>query len=111
MRQMLIGGTQRMIVYDDTDPAEKVRVYDKGVDLDVQDRETRRRILVSYRTGDMYAPTFDRREALALVAQEFADAIAARRAPLTDAAAGVRVVAMLDAAEQSLRASGRRIAL
>jgi predicted dehydrogenase len=111
MRQMLIGGTQRMVVYDDTDPAEKVRVYDKGVDVDVQDRETRRRILVSYRTGDMYAPTFDRREALSLVVQEFADAIAGRRAPLTDAAAGVRVVAMLEAAERSLRAGGQRVAL
>ena len=111
MRQMLIGGAQRMIVYDDTDPAEKVRVYDKGVDVNVQDRETRRRILVSYRTGDMYAPTFDRREALSLVAQEFADAIAERRAPLTDAAAGLRVVSMLEAAERSLRADGRRIRL
>ena len=111
MRRMLIGGTQRMIVYDDTDQAEKVRVYDKGVDVDVQDRETRRRILVSYRTGDMYAPTYDRREALSLVAQEFAEAIAARRAPLTDAAAGVRVVAMLEAAERSLRQDGARTRL
>ena len=111
MRQMLIGGSQRMVVYDDTDPAEKVRVYDKGVDVDVQDRETRRQILVSYRTGDMYAPKFDRREALSLVAREFADAIASRRRPLTDAAAGIRVVSLLDAAERSLRAGGRRIAL
>jgi len=111
MRQMLIGGSHRMIVYDDTDPAEKVRVYDKGVDVDVKDRETRRQILVSYRTGDMYAPKFDRREALSLVAQEFAESIAGRRAPLTDAAAGIRVVSLLDAAERSLRAGGRRIAL
>jgi predicted dehydrogenase len=111
MRQMLIGGSQRMVVYDDTDPAEKVRVYDKGVDVDVQDRETRRQILVSYRTGDMYAPKFDRREALSLVAREFADAIASRRRPLTDAAAGIRVVSLLAAAERSLRAGGRRIAL
>ena len=87
IRQMLLGGRQRMLVYDDIDPSEKVRVYDKGVDFDAtRDDETRRQILVSYRTGDMYAPKLDRREALALVAQEFAAAIAERRAPLTDAA-------------------------
>jgi predicted dehydrogenase len=111
IRQMLLGGRQRMLVYDDTHPSEKVRVYDKGVDVDVKDGETRRQILVSYRTGDMHAPTFDRREALALVAREFADSISERRAPLTDGAAGVRVVALLEAAERSLRARGQRIAL
>jgi predicted dehydrogenase len=113
IRQMLLGGRQRMLVYDDTDPSEKVRVYDKGVDFDadfrVDDDQTRRQILVSYRTGDMHAPKLDRREALSLVAQEFADAIAGRRAPLTDAAAGVRVVRLLEAADQSLRSQGRRI--
>ncbi len=111
VRQMLLGGSQRMVVYDDTDPAEKVRVYDKGVDVDAADRETRRQLLVSYRTGDMYAPTFDRREALSLVAQEFANAIAARRAPLTGASAGIRVVGLLEAAARSLREDGRRIPL
>src|SRR5919197_274374 len=80
IRQMLLGGRQRPLVYDDTDPSEKVRVYDRGVEVDtaVNDGEVRRQLLVSYRTGDMYAPTFDRREALALVTREFADAIAAR---------------------------------
>jgi predicted dehydrogenase len=111
IRQMLLGGSQRMLVYDDTDPSEKVRVYDKGVDVDVKDGETRRQILISYRTGDMYAPTFDRREALALVAREFADSIVEKRAPLTDAAAGVRVVSLLEAASQSLKAQGKRVAL
>jgi len=111
IRQMLLGGSQRMVVYDDTDPAEKVRVYDKGVDVDHADRETRRQVLVSYRTGDMYAPTYDRREALSLVAREFGEAIAEHRAPLTDAAAGIRVVALLEAAARSLREGGARIAL
>jgi predicted dehydrogenase len=111
IRQMLLGGCQRMLVYDDLDPSEKVRVYDRGVDVDVKDGETRRQLLVSYRTGDMYAPTFDRQEALALVAREFADSIVQQRAPLTGAAAGIRVVALLDAAERSLAAQGRRIRL
>jgi predicted dehydrogenase len=111
IRQMLIGGTQRMLVFDDMEPSEKVRVYDKGVDFAVQDEQARRQILVSYRTGDMYSPKLDRREALSLVTQEFIDAIEQRRAPLTDAASGARVVALLEAAERSLRAEGRRIAL
>ncbi len=109
IRQMLFGGRQRMLVYDDIDPSEKVRVYDKGVNLDVVDDQTRRQILVSYRTGDMHAPKLDRREALALVAKEFADAIAERRTPLTGAAAGIRVVSLLEAAERSLRSQGSRI--
>jgi predicted dehydrogenase len=111
IRQMLLGGRQRMLVYDDTHPSEKIRVYDKGVDVDVEDGETRRQILVSYRTGDMHAPTFDRREPLGLVAREFADAINERRAPATDGAAGVRVVALLEAAQRSLRGGGQRIVL
>jgi predicted dehydrogenase len=111
IRQMLLGGRQRMVVYDDTHPSDKVRVYDKGVDVDVKDGETRRQILISYRTGEMRAPTFDRREALSLVAREFGDAIAERRAPLTDAAAGIRVVSLLDAANASLRAQGKRVTL
>jgi len=109
IRRMLLGGQQRMLVYDDTDPSEKVRVYDKGVDFDVTDDEERRRILISYRTGDMYAPKLDRQEALALVAREFADSITEHRAPLTDAASGIRVVGLLEAAERSLRSDGRRI--
>lgn len=111
IRQMLLGGRQRMLVYDDTDPDEKVRVYDKGVDLDVKDDQVRRQVLVSYRTGDMHAPKLDRREALSLVAQEFADAITAKRAPLTGAAAGIRVVSLLEAAERSLRSQGARVRL
>jgi predicted dehydrogenase len=111
IRQMLIGGRQRMLVYDDMDPREKVRVYDKGVDFSVQDYEARRQILVSYRTGDMYAPKHDRREALSLVAAEFAAAIAERREPTTGAAAGIRVVSMLEAAEKSLHNEGRRMSI
>ncbi len=111
IRHMLIGGSQRMLVYNDMEPSEKVLVYDKGVDFDVPDEQTRRQILVSYRTGDMQAPKLERGEALAFAAREFADAIAARRRPLTDAASGTRVVRLLEAAEASLRSEGRRIRL
>src|SRR6185436_14995918 len=98
IRHMLIGGSQRMLVYNDMEPSEKVRVYDKGVDfnVDVKDDQARRQILISYRTGDMNAPKLDRTEALTSVVKEFADAIANRRKPLTGAAAGVHVVSLLE---------------
>ena len=113
IRHMLLGGSQRMLVFNDMEPSEKVLVYDKGVEvnLDVQDDRARRQILVSYRTGDMYAPKLDRTEALASVVREFAAAVAERRDPTTGAAAGVRVVSLLEAAAQSLRSEGRRIRL
>jgi len=113
IRHMLLGGTQRMLVFNDMEPSEKVLIYDKGIDLNlhVQDDHARQQILVSYRTGDMYAPRLDRTEALAGVVGEFARAIAGRRAPLTDAASGVRVVSLLEAAERSLRSEGRRMSL
>jgi predicted dehydrogenase len=113
IRHMLLGGSQRMLVFNDMEPSEKVLVYDKGVDLNLtaQDDQTRRQILVSYRTGDMYSPKLDRTEALAGVVNEFADAIAKKRTPLTDGASGIRVVSLLEAAEQSLRSEGRRVRL
>jgi predicted dehydrogenase len=111
IRQMLIGGLQKMLTYDDMEPSEKVRVYDKGVDFDPGDDEKRRQLLVSYRAGDMYAPQLDRREALHGVTGEFCQAIQEHREPLTGATAGTRVVRVLEAAERSLRNEGRRIQL
>jgi len=113
IRHMLIGGSQRMLVFNDMEPSEKVLVYDKGVDLNLnaQDDQARRKILISYRTGDMHAPRLDRTEALAGVVQEFAEAITQKRPPLTGGASGIRVVSLLEAAEQSLRSEGRRIRL
>jgi predicted dehydrogenase len=108
IRRMLLGGTRKMLTFDDLEPSEKVRVYDQGVDFGFGDDESRRQILVSYRTGDVYAPRLDRQEALAGVIDEFAASIRDRREPLTGASAGVRVVRLLEAAEQSLR-QGRRV--
>jgi predicted dehydrogenase len=108
---MLIGGSQRMLVYDELDPSEKVRVYDKGVDFDVPDEQMRQQILVSYRTGDVHAPKLDRREALSQVVAEFVSAIDGKRPPLTDGASGVRVVTLLEAADRSLQSEGQRIRL
>ena len=110
VRKTLIGGSKKMIVYDDTEPSEKVKVYDKGVDVST-DVEKVHRTMVQYRTGDMHAPKIDDTEALFAVAKEFADAIREKRAPLTDAQSGRRVVAVLEAANKSLASEGRLVKL
>lgn len=111
MRRMLIGGSQSMIVYDDLSPIEKVRVYDKSVTLKVENHEARWQTNVSYHNGLMCIPKLDCSEPLGNLTREFADAIEQRRETLTDGAAGVRVVTLLDAAERSLRTEGQRIRL
>ena len=108
IRHTLIAGSTRMILYDDIEPTEKVRVYDKGVTANrVGDREADYQTLVSYRTGDVWAPKLDTTEALRYVVAEFLDAIRERRRPLTDGYAGLRVVRLLEAAQQSIKNSGQ----
>ena len=110
VRTMLIGGTKRMIVYDDMEPSEKIKIYDKGVEL-ITDEEAVRKILVEYRVGDMTAPKIDGTEALKLMTREFLDAIQENRKPLTDGQAGYRVVRVLEAANRSLASNGTTVTL
>ena len=114
IRRALLGGSKKMVVYDDIEPTEKVRVYDKGVmvtrrDGDI-DPEAAYTTLVSYRTGDVWVPKLDNTEALRHVSQEFIDAIEEKRAPLTDGYAGLRVVRLLEAAQQSIK-TGQAVTL
>ncbi|HEV2802850.1 MAG TPA: Gfo/Idh/MocA family oxidoreductase [Pyrinomonadaceae bacterium] len=115
IRRTLIAGSRKMIVYDDIEPTEKVRVYDKGVTTNRiesdSDKEAAYQTLVSYRTGDVWVPKLDSTEALTHVSAEFLDAITHRRAPLTDGAAGLRVVRLLEAAQESINQGGKLIEL
>ena len=112
IRRTLIAGTRKMILYDDIEPTEKVRVYDKGVTTNrVGDREADYQTLVSYRTGDVWAPKLDATEALHYVVAEFLDSVRTARRPLTDGAAGLRVVRLLEAAQRSIKNGGQRIPL
>jgi predicted dehydrogenase len=105
IRRTVIAGTHRMLVWDDLDPAHRLTVFDKGVDLSQPlDVEARTDILVSYRVGDMVAPALPEREALRGVVEEFASSVRERRAPLTDGASGLRVVRTLAAAGRSAQA-------
>jgi predicted dehydrogenase len=99
-----------MIIYDDTEPSEKVKVYDSGVEM-IEDKNAIYDLLVQYRTGDMLAPHLDSSEALKLISTEFYNAINDNRAPRTDGRAGLRVVQILEAANRSIRENGRVIEL
>ncbi|MEM2002647.1 MAG: Gfo/Idh/MocA family oxidoreductase [Candidatus Methanomethylicaceae archaeon] len=104
IRRALIGGSRKMIVYDHLDPDNQVKIYNKGVE--VATAEERYKALIQYRTGDMYAPKLDQTEPLELVCKHFVECIQTGKAPLTDGEAGLRVVRLLEAAQQSLERSG-----
>ena len=109
IRRTLIAGSRKMILYDDIEPTEKVRIYDKGITTNRvgADREADYQTLVSYRTGDVWAPKLDSTEALRHVVGEFLSSIRERRPPLTDGQAGLRVVRLLEAAQQSIKNGGQ----
>jgi predicted dehydrogenase len=106
VRRTLIGGAQQMVVYDDLEPSEKVKVYDRGVNT-AEGAEGVYRMLVGYRTGDMWAPHIDITEALRSEAAHFVECVRDGRRPLTDGEAGLRVVQILEAASRSLRQRGQ----
>jgi predicted dehydrogenase len=110
VRRTLLGGSKKMIVYDDMETSEKVRVYDKGITQN-HDPERRERLLTGYRNGDMLAPNLDTTEALRLMAREFVTSIAEKRAPLSDGHAGLRIVRLLEVAQESIEQKGRVVYL
>lgn len=114
VRRTLIGGSRQMIVYDDLESSEKVKIYDKGITL--SDHPTRRgerlhQMLVGYRTGDMLAPHLDVTEALRRELQEFTACVEHSTVPTADGEAGLRVVRILEAASRSLLQRGTMVEL
>jgi len=110
VRRTLVGGSKKMIVYDDMENSEKVKVYDKGI-VQSHDPQRRERMLTGYRNGDMLAPQLEASEALRRMAQEFVSSIMEKRAPLSDGHAGYRVVRLLEGAQRSIEENGRVIDL
>ncbi|MDH6238285.1 Gfo/Idh/MocA family oxidoreductase [Cryobacterium sp. CG_9.6] len=108
IRQMVIGGTERTLVWDDLNPQQRLSVYDRGVDLTQQsiDGADAAASLVSYRLGDTWSPALPEHEALGAMVSEFAASIREGRAPRTDGEAGLRVLAVLEAASRSLTDHG-----
>ncbi len=107
VRQILVGGSKKMITYDDLEPSEKVKVYDKGVSF-TDDPEKIQEMRVGYRTGDMWAPKLVATEALAVEGAHFVDCIVNNKVPKTDGQLGLRVVELIEATSQSMRRKVRR---
>jgi predicted dehydrogenase len=108
VRQILIGGSKKMITYDDMESSEKVKVYDKGVSF-TDDPEKIQEMRVGYRTGDMWAPKLDATEALRIEGDHFIDCIERGESPRTDGPLGVRVVELIEAATSSMRGRGEAV--
>jgi predicted dehydrogenase len=114
VRRTLVGGSRKMIVYDDLEPSEKIKVYDKGVVLSGEAAPSgnqRYRMLIDYRSGDMWAPRLDITEALTTEARNFISSIEAGQPTMTDGHAGLRVVRILEAAADSIAMRGRIVEL
>ncbi|HEX3819885.1 MAG TPA: Gfo/Idh/MocA family oxidoreductase [Candidatus Sulfotelmatobacter sp.] len=112
LRRTLIGANRKMIVYDDLEQSEKIKVYDKGITLNHhQTPEKLYQMLVGYRTGDMLAPQIDGTEALHREIEHFLNCIREQQEPVTGGSAGLRVVEILQAASQSMAQHGRPVEL
>lgn len=110
VRQMIFAGSRKSLIFNELNTTEPVKVYDRGIELG-QSAEERQRLLVSYRSGDVWSPQVEPGEALQGVVRHFAECIREGKTPMSDGRLGVRVVRQLDAATRSLRAGGGRVLL
>ena len=108
VRRTLLGGSRRMVVFDDLEGSEKIKVYDSGISVDASP-ENVYQMLVGYRTGDMWAPKLSVTEALAVEAAHFVDCVTRSARPKSDGDAGLRVVRLLEAASASMQNHGRPV--
>ncbi len=111
IRRALIGGTKKMIVYDDLEQSEKVKVYDKGVVIRSDDRDSLNRVCFDYRMGDMVAPKLEYREPLDAEAEHILVCVRTRTRPRADGEAGYRVTRILEAAQRSIQRGGVPVGL
>ena len=109
IRRTIICGRSKMLVWDDLESADKVKIYDKGIKVQYDERMQKEQLMVSYRSGDMYAPHVDGTEALSLMVKEFAACIRENRPSLTDGEAGLRVLRVLEASDQSINNGGTTV--
>ena len=115
IRTTLIGGEKRMLVWNDLEADEKLKIYDKGVAMNGNGHGNGKQglyeLLVSYRSGDMWAPRVEQTEALKVELSYFIDCVRTTQTPINDGVAGLRVVQLLEAADRSLKERGRTVTL
>ena len=109
IRRIMIGGKKKMLVFDDMENSEKIKIYNSGVEID--STESFYNTLIQYRTGDMYSPKVEQTEALSCAAKEFIDSILEKRKPLTNAEDGLEVVKILEASDRSIKNRGLLVEL
>lgn len=110
VRQTFIGGDRKMIVYDDLEPTEKIKIYDKGITVSSAPEQTHQ-LRIGYRAGDMWAPHLSAKEALQTEAEHFVDCIRTGKSPISNGQSGLKVVEILEAASRSIAAQGKPIQL
>jgi predicted dehydrogenase len=110
VRQTFIGGSRKMIVYDDLEPTEKIKVYDKGITLNGSP-EKAHQLRIGYRAGDMWAPHLPAKEALQTEAEHFIDCLRRGTPPISSGATGLRVIEILEATSFSIAAQGTPVSL
>lgn len=110
IRRTLIGASQKMMVYDDLEPSEKIKIYDRGVTVKGNGRD-KYHMLMDYRAGDMFAPQIGIAEALLVEARHFLECIGGGGRPITDGEAGLRTIALLEAATKSMANRGQPVEL
>ena len=111
IRRTLIGGSKKVIIYDDVEPTEKVKIYDTSYQITSGGDEKKYSILVDYRTGDIFIPKIEKNEALADVAEDFIKAITENKKPVSDMYNGLKIVKVLEAAQRSIRERGAEVRL
>ena len=111
IRRIIIGGSKKMLVYDDLSPDEKIKLYDKGLSMSAGSAAESREVLAGYRIGDVHVPNIDTTEALKREAEHFVDCVLGGKPPESNGAAGRRVVEILEAAQESLRTAGAFVSL
>jgi hypothetical protein len=107
IRQMLIGGDKKMLIYNDIEPTDKIKVYD--CDFNIEDDETRKEVLVDYRLGDISIPKFETKEALAYLTEDFYTAINSRVKPKSSIDFALNVSKIIEAAQESLKNNSIKI--
>jgi len=107
IRLMLIGGDKKMIVFNDLEPTEKLKIYDTG--YSIKTGEEKKRLLVDYRSGDIFIPKTLSTEALALMIEDFAQSIVNSKNPIADFTSGLSVIKILEASNESIKNKGKEV--
>lgn len=111
IRKIIVGGSKKLMVYDDIDQSEKIKIYEKGASVSNSDEKGKQKMLINYRMGDIVAPYFENAEPLTLACKDFVGSIQNNESPLSDGVFAVKVVQIIEAIQKSLDKNGQKVEL